>query len=593
MNKIENLLNNKNIINPLTITILIYVFSLLILGSWYNFPISDDFYYTMQVEAFSMGIFTKSALIGPTLILQSFIGLIWGRLFGINYASLRVLTILFSILCIVIVDKILKLLKVKDTTRLPTLLLILFIPQFYACSVTFMSENYFLFFILLSLYHFLSFLNKDDEKHMLLASIFGGLSIMVRQYGVVLLITYLFVYVMLVLKYKKLNIRLILELLVPFILLGSLGVFWPKFKSLSDPKSMDVSLFFVGFKDVIPRIFNIWVLPYIGFYLLPFSVVLFGKINNKLKALIMILSVPLSYLIYKINIFKIGNLFYLEGLYARLVVNIRQNLFNNVPFKLFLAYLISLSLITLLIWIIQSLVSKRSSLEKKNFKINLKSITKDLNTLTLIVSIIGFFLIVMVTDRVFDRYLLNFFIFLVILVSYIFSKNRLNLNSYSLLMCILISFVTFLVTFDYYRGNQLKWVLANKLSTEYKVDKYNIFVDNVYARTMYMYKMQNYKGLYPAKPAEYHPFCFVQEYVRQKDNVINKLVNSFEGRGFVKKYIENPKISNAGLLKEKSNHFDSTDILIYDVEYPSPIYNLLGKKMFIRAFCLYNYKDLQ
>ncbi len=597
--KIKDLVNNIRLFTPLNVAISIYILSVIILWSWGNFPISDDFYYLMQVQAFNMGILTKSALIGPTFILQAFIGLLWGKLFGITYISLRILTTIFSIFCIIGVDKILSLLNIRKSIRTLALLLVIFNPPFYACSVTFMSENYFLFFILFSIYNFLLFTKTNRTKNLILASILGGLSIMIRQYGVVLFVSYIFIYLLTALNSKqksqsKLDIKKILQISIPFIFLGCLGIFWPKYTSLADPKSMDISLFFTNFEDIVSRIFNISLIPYIGFFLLPFTLPSFIKLKRNLKALILASSLALSYPIFKMNIFKIGNLFYLEGLYARLVPNIRENLFNNVPFKIFVAYLVSLSFITMLYYLVREL-SKITRLKEFNIK-NPKDLIPNIensSNLTLFILLIGFYLIVMVTDRVFDRYLINFFIILIIFTAYQAERLNFNVGKLSVIMCLLISLVTFLLVYDYYKVNQLKWKLADRLSNEIGIDRYKIFLDNVYARTTYMNLMENYKGLHSAVPEDYHPYCFVQEYTSQDKNILNDFINFVEHQGVFGKKIFNPRVENAGKLSSLSNRFDTTDVLFFDESYPSPIYSLLGKRTFVRAFCLENYKELR
>ena len=102
----------------------------------------------------------------------------------------------------------------------------------------------------------------------------------------------------------------------------------------------------------------------------------------------------------------------------------------------------------------------------------------------------------------------------------------------------------------------------------------------------------NFDGRIAAIPINYFPTCFVQEYVRQNANFLNSLIVGFESKAKVRKYFANPTISEAGLLGDNRNHFDQSDVLLFDEEYPSPVYNLLGKRMFVRAFCLQNYKEL-
>ncbi len=281
---LKNLLNtNKRFL----IATAIYILSLIIIAPWGDFAISDDFYYLSQVKAFSLGIFRKSALMGPTLILQSFMGLIWTLVFGHSYISVRILTILISIICVFIISKILKILEIKENVILAVLLTIYFNQQFYPLSLTFMTENYFLLFILGSLYFYLLSFKSKKAKDLLIASILGGLSIMIRQYGVILFITYITVY--LNSNWKKIEKEKLFAIVVPFLILGISGIFWPRFKADSFPKSMDFSLFFTSFDSFFYRLKNKEILPYIGFIILPFLMNVYISLKSKIKILLAIL----------------------------------------------------------------------------------------------------------------------------------------------------------------------------------------------------------------------------------------------------------------------------------------------------------------
>jgi hypothetical protein len=561
------------------IPVLIYIVSLVIIRPWGNFAISDDLYYLTQVKAFSLGIFTKSALIGPTFILQGFLGLIWTNFFGLSYVSLRALTIIVSVLCIIGLDRILNVLGVNYKLRILSLLLLVFIPEFYSCSLTFMTENYFLMFCIWSLYLFLLFCKIEKPSYLLAASVLGGMSIMVRQYGIVLFTTYILV--ILLTQKKKVKIVSLLYLLVPFIGLGALGIFWPKYQSAVDYKSQNILLFFADFRKIFPRIFSLSIFPYVGYFTLPFTSYLFSLLKRIYKLLIAIIAVPTAIMFFGMNIFSIGNLFYLEGLNARLGVNIRENLFNNVPFKIVLAYFIALSFITILFYLVRALYK-----EYRRQRVLKRIFIQEPQKITLIVLLLSFHLIVMITDRVFDRYLLNFFILLVLFATHEMQRINYKINILSIFFCSLICLVTFLLTFDYYRVNQLKWDMAARITEVVKIDRFDVFVDNVYKSTTYIEKIGNYDGSVSVAPLNYTPKCFVQEYIKQETNVLNTFITKFEQKAVVAKYLTNPKIPFSELSKGDSNHFDKTDTLYFDEYYSSPIYNLLGKKTYVRAFCL-------
>ena len=553
------------------ITAPVYLFTIFIIAPWGNFSINDDFYYLAQVKAFSLGIFTKSALVSPTFILQAFMGFIWSKIFGLTYVSLRILTILVTLICILVLDRIYSFLNIKQNIKAVSLLLIVFIPYLYVSSLTFMTENYFLLFVLLSLHYFLRYCRSHKMKQLFFASVMGGLSIMIRQYGIVLIITYLLVYI--ISKRCDFEKRELATILLPFLTFGILGIYWPKYYSPFYLKSVDMRLFFTDIENLLSRLTDISPFPYIFYILIPFAFAIFSKLQTKIKFILMLLAIPISRVFYSINIFSIGNLFYLESLYIKLSLNVRENLLNNLIFKTFLSYFIALSLLVFLYSMFLHIYRRVNKYT-------------DAHSLTLVVMTIGFYLIVMLTDRVYDRYFLNFLVVLVILITYLYNKHNIVIGTQFLTSCIFICSVTFLLTFDYYRVNQLKWSMANRLHVDHAIDEYDIFIDENYASTIFMEKYKNYKGLIRIIHSNYHPKCFIQEYIKQNGSGINNLIDRYEQSGFINKYLPTPKSPYTGLMKDKSNHFDPKDILYFDKEYSSPIYNILGKRTFVRAFCI-------
>ena len=568
--------------SPLAIVLSIYILSLLLIGVAGNFPVNDDFYYLMQVKTFSMGIFTKSALVSPTFILQGFLGLLWSKIFGLSYTSLRILTIIITTLCIVGVDKILKLLGIRRKIRFIALLFTTFNPIFYASSLTFMSENYCLLFLIWSVYFFLLFIRNGNWKFLLLSSIIGGMSIMVRQFGVVVFVAYLSVYIFT--KRKKINFMEVLCILVPFLIMGGIAFFWPKYESSLYPKSTDITLFFASFHLIVKRLTSTSVLPFVGFILIPFTVPIFLKLRLWLKILAISLTIPLSRLFFNVNVFKMGNLFYLEGLYARWYVSIRQNLFNNVPFKILISLIIAASLVLLVFYLVSKLfgfISKKKHITIPKFE--------NSTELTLVVLVLGFYLASIMLDRLYDRYFVDFFIFIVIYASYRAQKEAFKSFKFSLFLTLLLSLMVFLITYNYYKCTQVKYNLADNLIENQKVERYQIFLDMIYAKSSYLEKKNNFDGRTPSDPQDYNPVCFVQEYTRQHQNILNTVLSYIESRALFTKYFPNTYIVDAGLFKDKSKRFNSTtETLFYDEEYPSPVYNLLGRSTFVRAFCVNN-----
>ncbi len=575
LNKVKDLFRDSTYL-----VILLYVVSILIIAPWGNYALADDFYYLIQTKAFITGDLTRSALIGPTIVAQMFLGVSWSQVFGLSYLSLRVLSIIISIFCILLAGGISNKLDLKGNIKTLFLLLFTFNPYFYSCSLNFMSENYFLFFILSSIYYFLAFIKEPTNKNLFLSSLLGGLSIMVRQYGFVLLVAYLLFYIFK--RRKKVNFKELLLITLPFLVLGTTAILWPKYSSYVEPKSTSTLLFFASYKDITSKLLSIDIWIYVAYFLIPFTFSYLNKLNKRYLILILILAIPLAYLVYSRGVFNIGNLFYLEGLQARLRPNLRTSLFNNVIFKLLLSYLISVSLYVFIDGLLNYVI---------NIFYKRKNVTTAISSLFdrfLFISIIslGFYFIVVITEAYFDRYFINFFLFTTLLGALFLSGSNIKVSTLSMLACILMCVITYFITYDYHSENKLKWNMAKSLTENYRIDRYDIFIDQIYASTIQMEEKNNYKGFDPVRPQNYKPICFIQEYSKQnEENILYKLIIYVQNKSFTHEYFKQKDIEVDSWNIDKSDSFDETDKLIYNKEYSSPVFNANGKRMYVRTFC--------
>lgn len=559
--------------SPIFIVVVFYLLSLVVVWPVGNYAVGDDFFYLTQIKAFNEGYFTKSALIGPAFILQGFMGLIWSHVFGLNYFTLRILTILVSLLSLFFLDLILKNIGFNKEYRLITLLLVTFNIYFYANSLNFMTENYFILFLFISLHFFIKFMDSAGSCDLIASGSFAGLSIMVRQFGVILLPVYLVIYFIKTGSKSKLNLNILL-LVAPLITIGACGLLWPKYVSSVEPKSLGLAMFVASSSQLLDKFLHMQLLPYVGYFLTPLVMFIVPRIQKTVLVVVVGASSLTSYFIYKVNIFTIGNLFYLEGYQARLRVNIRENLFNNITFKYVTAFSIAFTLtvsVCLMILIIG--------------KLKLRILKDDLKLVLLISLTLGFFLLPIVAEAFFDRYFMNFFIFLIITIIYLFHKYKVPPNKLVYLFLLLNCFTTILMLTDYHRENRLKWFLSYKLVSEFKIAPYDIFIDSIYASSVYMDESKNFKGAQSQKPKNYDPWCFVQEFSKKQGNLLYSFISWVHGRWYVRRYFGNPEILYAQESKARTNHFDKTDRLLYEAEYFSPVYNLLGIRMYVRAFC--------
>jgi len=165
-----------------------------------NYIQNDEYTRYRLIRNFLNGKFDLDPHIGTTFYLQGFLGTIWTMLFGIE--KLEILTLLISILTFYFFTKILnKYLKRSTTESLLIGGLLLLNPLFVYSSFGFMTDNYFLPFLTLSIYFILKFDSSNKPKDFLLTNLFIILGYLVRQLSLVTSIAFFF-YLLFTKRYK-------------------------------------------------------------------------------------------------------------------------------------------------------------------------------------------------------------------------------------------------------------------------------------------------------------------------------------------------------------------------------------------------------
>src|SRR3989344_5113658 len=183
----------KKINLKLILILSLYIILVLIINPKGNFPINDDWIFYRQVEAFSSGQFRINSLIDPSFISQGIVALFWSKIFGLSFYSLRLLSILFTLVFAFFTYRNLEMLKIKEHLARVIILLLLFNPIILNSSMTFMTEIYFLAFISISIFFFLKYFQKYSNFSLVIASIFSGFALLTRQTGIVLFISFILV----------------------------------------------------------------------------------------------------------------------------------------------------------------------------------------------------------------------------------------------------------------------------------------------------------------------------------------------------------------------------------------------------------------
>ncbi len=565
---------------PLFIAVVAFLAVIFLINPIGEFPINDDWNKQLQIGAFHRGLYRLYPAIDAAFILQAIIGYFWSFIFGYSFISLRILTILFTVATLTGLYLILKLQKVSQKPLLLLLLIVVANPLIIASSITFMTEMYFLAFMVFSVYFYLLwFKNPQKLLWLFLGSLLCGLSIMVRQIGLVVFIALLCTVFYLILTNKKefsniFRISLFKKLLltvVPIIGCFILWRIWPKY-NYSDQVSIFSNLIESKFLlQRLPKILQS--IPFFGFCFMPLFYLHFQNFK-KSKWLwfgITVLTGVGTFYIFKYDVFPLGNVFYLENLYGRTKSIPDFSFFDSIAFKLFLSGLISFGLSSFILGVALQIAK-------------LKKITSiSASTAFLLFSSIGMFLILFLSGDIYDRYTLPFFIFCVILyVTSGFLENK-KLNffpTYPLLF--LMIFISVVLNNDYFAVTRLKWDHAQKLQ-ELQTVKYTLMMDDIYTRYMFAKNSKNFDGYSIPLPKDRDYFCYVYNYTLDTDWAIFKWSDSLET--LLSKKLDNPqiygrkKVSEAGKIKK---HFNQ---MFLNEEYFSPLHNLIGKRAFVGSWC--------
>lgn len=180
---------------------LVLFLALLPLSNKINFMQNDDWVYYQMIENFMKGDFKLSFVSAPTFYTQGILGMLFSFIFGINHLPL--LTLFISVCNFYIFSLIIfKFFKQSPTSSILLSLLFFFNPLHIYSIWGFMTENYFLFFMLLSFYFFLKSeeISKEDKtkskccssycKYISLTFVFITLGFFIRQVALVIPLTF-------------------------------------------------------------------------------------------------------------------------------------------------------------------------------------------------------------------------------------------------------------------------------------------------------------------------------------------------------------------------------------------------------------------
>ena len=540
-------------------TIVVYLFAVWFIKPIGNYPVNDDWDFMLHVKYFSEGKYVKNSLIDASFILQGLLGLFWSNIFGLSFDSLRLLTIIFFIIFLIGFNKILVLFNLNNKVKLISNAALLINPYTISSSLSFMTEIYFLSFMIWSLFFFFKYIENQNKTNFYLAVILASSSILIRQFGILLLVTFALYFAFIEKKLKNKNLVVIAAgLVIPF----SINLLFPIVGTNFNSSFEKLTSLFGGFKEVIYEIaYTPLYLTYLSLTFAPF--ILSIKTNTQIKKLGYLIIIPLSYLIFITDIFNLRNVFHAECFYCESNFKNSLNAVDNVIFKGLLSILISFLIIK------SFYIIKFKNFSKKDF--NDKYI---FTTLTLIILT---YCAILVSESFYDRYFLNIEVILIILLAYVF-QNQIKINLTTLIISVTLFIYILFLNIEFHNSIKIKFdqtLMLNQktgfksaISTHGSISRYLISkdvnpeeLDSVLANgKVKCYVIRNVKG------GESFDIFFNSRFLNNK-------------------YLRNPTFKHANNFTEipKIERFQNN--IIYSKEYFSPIYNIFDKKVYIISFC--------
>ena len=531
-----------------------------------NYPVNDDWIFVRQIEAFNQGIFSLNAELDPSFISQGFLGLLWGKVFGISFINLQILTFLITLLATLVFIYMLKEMNLKKSIIVLCAVLFFFNPIIFISAFTFMTENYYLLFFSGSVYFYLKYLqNKNKSFYMVVGSILVLISILIRQVGILIGLSLIIILLFDFYRNKKLNKTDMFSIAIVscFIIIGLLTtIFWPRFSEnriLILPEQ-----FSVRFQYLLLSVH------YFPLFVLPLLAGLKVKIfKNKLIAAISVLVfIFLLWFLYNFDFYPIGNVFYLEELYTKSDFRSAFSLFDNIFFKSLFAVLTAFCVTKLLIFILMKI---------RNYTKIIK--TDPINLFILILGLSNF-LILLFSSDFYDRYLIPAFIcfFLLFIKNY---SGEIKVNKFVVFCLIIVVFIVVTLQWEFSSKNRLMWDQARALSEKTGLES-QIYLNDTYTNYIITQKENDFTGLIERKSFEKK--CFIQDYsVDSNSKVLEYILNLedyIDGNILEKKkpYLVNKKEG----LPRVNKHIDN---LIYNQEYFSLLFNTVGRRIFVASWC--------
>jgi hypothetical protein len=270
------------------------------------------------------------------------------------------------------------------------------------------------------------------------------------------------------------------------------------------------------------------------------------------------------------DIFPIGNVLYIEGLYSKSDFRSDFSFFDNIFFKSGFSLIVAYSISKLILFAVSKSKTIAGSVSKYF----------DAVDLFLILNIVFNFLVLFISSDFYDRYLLPAFVsFFILIIKRL--QHRFDVTRYTVLGLIVLIFITLSLPLEFSARTSLMWKQARALTEKTGLIK-QIDLNDTYTKFNTMVKLNDYSG--KDLPGEFEKKCFVQKYTAESTSPFWQKAEKFEETLDSKFHIRRKpykSLKKTNLSRASKNE----DKFIFNEEYPSVIFNLVGKRAYVASWC--------
>lgn len=379
-----------------------------------EFPLNDDWAYSRNVHELAVNNkFSVDLWPAMTLVSQTLYGTLAAKLFGFSFTTLRLSMLLLAIAATLVLFFLLKRLSKNNFTAFLLSASFCFGQLFCALSFSFMTDIFFLSFVIFSLYALISFLDRQKWTSYALYVLFCLIAVLNRQHG--LLLPLLIVPPLLALQFPLLK-KIILAAL-PFTICFSAHLLYRQLlernnipHNIHGPGKLWHAVVNTDWKAVHKQAGD--VLLSSGWMLFPLCVVLlFTQYwpNKKRVALLTAVAVvaaallTFSVLLY----FPIGNVFNSNGIGPRILKDYWINIIYKLHLPAWALWGIRITALTAaLVLLVNSFGGKRNYFEEQKLSRAF--------SFSLLAFILVYFIFIAINVPYFDRYVLPLGLFLLL-----------------------------------------------------------------------------------------------------------------------------------------------------------------------------------